>query len=150
MKNRLLHYLDMTFYFIKIFLVVFMVIAGISLAFTAATAPTGALAFIVAHRWILYLVSAAFAGAGLYLGAGMVKQKRNWVSRALMMIFCCFLFGSILQGQAFSWALSYWLPNAIATLVVGLIWLRWRFRISWINLHDFRQETIKLDKYHKL
>jgi len=127
-----------------------MIIAGVSLAFSAAAAPHGALAFIVAHRWVLWIVSAAFAGSGIWLGAGMLQQKKSWVSRALMMIFCCFLFASLLQGQAFGWGLEYWLPNAIATGVVGLVWLRWRFRIGWINLHDFRQETIKLDKYHKL
>jgi|SRR6478609_542013 len=112
-------------------------------AFQTMTAPLtpmdGALGFIYSSRVTLVILGALFAAAALSLLYGKIRRSRKWTGRGLMNIYLCFLFATIIQGAAYAWMPGYWIPNAIVTVIVGLLWLRWRMKTAYINPKHFRR-----------
>lgn len=150
MKDKVFRAVSPVLTTVKYILAIFMIIAGVATMCSPITPLDGALGFIYTHRLALIGIGLVFSGSGLGLLIGKLTKNKCLTGRSLMAIFCCFLFASLLQGQAYGWGFHAWIPNAIAAVLVGLLWLWWRFKTHYINVHDFRNQAIQINRYHKL
>ena len=121
----------------KYLLAIFMIVVGVYTALLPLEPAAGQLGFIFAHRISLIAFGAAFAGSGLTLLIGKIKRSRRLTGKGLLAIYLCFVFGGILNGMSFDWALASWLPNILASLVVGALWLRWKMKTEYIDPKHF-------------
>lgn len=120
---------------VKYLLAVFMILAGIATAISdLMPLGDGTLGYIYTHRWALVSLGTIFTASGLALLYGKITRSRHWIGYGLLSIFACFLFAFILNtgsSQGFDWG------NAMAAVVVGALFLRWRFKTSYINPNHF-------------
>lgn len=118
----------------------FMVVVGIATAISPLVEPTAALGFFLSHRYVWVAVGAIFSLCGGMLLYGKFAKKRVWVQRGLMAIYLCFVFSAIVNGYGAHWQLGAWLGNAIASVIVGILYLRYRARTAYINPRQFERD----------
>jgi hypothetical protein len=71
--------------------------------------------------------------SGLTLFIAKIKKKDKWHGRGLFFVYLCYTFATILNYVAYNGQLALWLGNAIGALVVGLLWLRWKFKTEYFH-----------------
>lgn len=128
----------------KYLLALFMMLAGVLTAIGPLTPMDGALGLIYSTRISLVTFGIIFFLSGAALLYGKIKRCRKWTGWGLMAIYCCFTFATLLNFIAFGVAPSEWLGNAIGMVVVGALWLRWRFKTEYINPNHFAKDIYKL------
>ena len=109
---------------------------------------------IVAMEWIYHskitLIIFGFiifcVGATLFFGK--IFKRRKAVGWGLMGAFCSYLFATVVQYIAYAGAADAWVVNAILTVVMGLLYLRWRFKTAYIDPNHFRDEAERLHYEH--
>ena len=128
-------------------LAVFMVIIGLETALTPLEPRGGELGFIFGNRVPLVMFGLWFSSSGAALFYGNLKKRRRVVSWSLMSIYLSFLFGAVISGVASDWHILAWLPNFIASLSVGALWLWWRMKTEYIDLKEIRELRKSLKGY---
>lgn len=121
----------------KYLLAIFMIVAGIATAIQPLY-PTPYLGFIFAHRLTLVAFGMIFSCSGFTLLIGKLRKRRKIVGAGLLAIYLCFFFSTFLNGAAFGWVMDAWLANAIATLITGALYLRWRMKTEYIDPKHFK------------
>lgn len=111
----------------------------------ASTTGGGQLGFLYQSRTALVIFGLIFFFSGLAIFAGKLFKKRRLVGWGLMATFACFLFGAILSGIAYPNEGTAWIPNFVAALVVGVLYLWWRFKTAYIDVGNFR----KISRQHR-
>ena len=122
----------------KYIIAVFMMHAGIATVFTRedlAAEPD----FIYESRGVLVTIGVLFFTSGLTLFMGKLTKMSRIIGHGLFMVYSCFLFASLLSW--FSFGFVHALGNLTATLVVGGLYLRWKYHIYYYD---------PVDKPHKL
>ena len=130
----------------KYALAVFMIIEG----FLTMCAPTesvhGALGFIYSSRISLVILGFIFVVSGSILLYAKIRRSRKWTGRGLLAVYLCFLFATIIQAVAYSGVLSAWVGNLLFTMIVGGLYLRWKYKTEYINPNYFYERTWHLRK----
>lgn len=127
------------------FLCGLVMLSGISAIFADPDLTvTGSMHFIYGSHLALMTLGIIIFLCGFTLLYGKLRNSRVWTGRGLWLIYCCFLFGAVLNGVAYSWAPHMWVPNAAFALITGLIWLRWKFRTEYIDVHELAGELAHL------
>lgn len=121
-----------------------MIISGITTAFGPLTQMNGAFGYIYSTRITLVAFGIIFFCCGVALLYGKIRKSRKWVGRGLMSIYLCYLFATFLQGFAYHWIPGFWVTNAIMTVIVGFLFLRWKFQTEYINPKNFTQDVVQL------
>ena len=116
-----------------------MTLSGIQTIFTPLTPMSGPLGYVYSTRLTLVIFGIIILTSGLTLIIAKIRHNKRWTGRALMAIYLCYLFATLLQGFAFNWAWDYWGVNMIMTLITGALWLRWKFKTEYINPKHFRE-----------
>lgn len=113
-------------------------------AFTTAFGPlepvAGSLGWIYSSRFALIMFGLFFLVAGVMLLYGKVTKSKKFTGWGLMLTYLSFLFATLLNALAFGITASNVWSNAIFVVVVGILWLRWRFKTAYINPNHFRPE----------
>ena len=131
-------YVDKAISGFKYLLALFMMYAGVATVFFVPVSEMGgALGIIYDYKISLVILGIIFFLSGLSLLYGKIKRSRVWTGRGLMSIYLSFLFAALLQIAAFPTDPVQWAGNLIAALICGLLWLRWKFKVSYWNPKHF-------------
>lgn len=126
--------------FVQYLIALFMMLAGALTATGPISPHRGRLGFIYSERISLEFFGVVFFLAGLTLFYGLFRRRRLWVGRGLMAIYLCFLFSAALGMVAYGLRPHNWISNFIASMLIGLLYLRWRFKTAYINPEQFRHK----------
>lgn len=121
-------------------LAIFMVIVGVATAFQPLLDPTNNLGFLFSHRFAWVTMGGFFCAVGGTLLYGKIRKRKKLVEYALMTIYLSFLFSGVLNGYAFGWAVAAWLPDLIASLVVGADYVHYRFVTAYLDPKTFEAD----------
>lgn len=121
----------------KYLVAVYMMVAGVITPFIAAV-DTRHFGWVYSSKWSLICLGLIIFLSGLWLFLGKIRKRRKQTGQGLMAVFCCFLFAGMLNSVAFG-ALDS--GNFIAALVMGLLYLRWRFKTAYINPDHFLDDA---------
>lgn len=125
----------------KYLIAVFMMFAGVATAF-APIEPAGAdFGWLYESRYALVLYGVTFFLSGLALFWGKIRKSRKWTGIGLLWIYLSFLYAALLNMLV--WGIadpSAWGGNLIVALVVGGLYLRWRFQTAYINPKHFTRD----------
>lgn len=91
----------------------------------------------------LIIAGLIIAASGLTLLVSKIKKLKKTHGRGLFYVYLCYLFATILNFIAYGGTAS-WVGNAIGILVVGALWLRWKFKTEYVNPRQFRNKTIDM------
>jgi predicted Na+-dependent transporter len=133
----------------KYIVAVYMMLIGL-LTPWAASSPDNLerLGWVYTSKWSLVALGLIIFLSGLWLFVGKIRKNRRQTGRGLMAIFCCFLFGAALNSVALG-IFDY--GNLIGALIMGLLYLRWRFKTAYIDPNHFRDEAERLTyEHHRL
>lgn len=108
----------------------FMMYAGIVTIF-ADTGLAAEPAFVYESRVALALIGTLFFISGLTLFAGKLTKMRRVTGHGLFAVYNCFLFATLLSWFYFGFVDA--LGNLIGTLVVGGLYLRWKYHIYYYD-----------------
>ena len=126
---------------LKYLLALFMMFAGVMVAI-APVEPSGApLGWLYESRVALVIYGVTFFSAGFALFWGKIRRSRKWVGRGLLWIYMSFVYAAILNMMA--WGVgdfAAWGGNAIVAVVVGMLYLRWRFQTEYIDPNHFKND----------
>lgn len=125
---------------VKYLLAAFTIVGGLDAMFTPPTVMTGPLGFLYGTRTGLFLFGSLTIACGLILLIGKISRSKKLTGLGLMCCYLCYLFAALVQGIAFNWVLSAWVTNAIFSIICGALWLRWKFKISYINPNHFKKD----------
>lgn len=128
----------------KYALAVFMMYAGVATCIAPLTPASGSLGFLYSTRISLVIFGIIFFISGFMLFYGKVTKSRYWTGKGLLAIYLCFVFATVLNFIATTGTAGFWMPNAIAAIITGALWLRWKFKTEYINPHHFREDIRKL------
>ena len=128
----------------KYALAIFMMLIGVLTCIGPLTPMDGALGYIYSTRASLIIFGVIFFVCGAMLLYGKVRRSRKWTGLGLFYIFICFLFATLLNAVAYSFAPGYYLGNLVFTIVVGALWLRWKLKTEYINPKHFIAEIKEL------
>jgi hypothetical protein len=120
---------------IKALIGLYLLIAGAALLFTEPLKPeTTDLGIIYENHWSLIVLGIIIALSGLTLFVGEVLRKRRVIGHGLFACYMCLLFAGILNWVGLGWQDAW--PNLIAALIVGALYLRWKYRIYYPKALD--------------
>jgi hypothetical protein len=105
----------------------------------------GAMQAIYTSRISLVIIGLVIFLAGLILLIGKIKRSRKLVGRGLWAVYCCFVFATILNFLAYHDP-SYWVGNLVMAIVVGALWLRWKFKTEYVNPKHFRDDVVHRER----
>jgi uncharacterized membrane protein YccC len=71
--------------------------------------------------------------SGFTLVMSKIRKSNKWHGRGLFFVYLCYTFATVLNYVAYHGILGLWLGNAIGALVVGILWLRWKFKNDYLN-----------------
>lgn len=114
-----------------------MMVSGVQTAFFLEPVQASALGWLYESRLAMVCFGVLFFVCGATLFLGKILRKRKWVGRGLMSIFCCYTFATVLQFIVYAGDPSQWVINAVLAVVMGLLYLRWRFKTAYINPDHF-------------
>lgn len=121
----------------------YMMLAGIVTSLGPPVDVSGPLTFLYTSRISLLLFGLIFFLSGLALLYGKIRKSRRWTGHGLFAIYMCFTFFAALNYVAIG-ELTSWIGNLIAAVVVGSLWLRWRFKTQYINPNHFIRDIEEL------
>ena len=125
----------------KYLIALFMILSGVLTAITPVEPASGALGVLYSSRLILVALGAIFAYCGGMLLYGKIRKSRKWTGRGLMAIYLCFVFAVLIQLSAYGFGdPSQWVGNLIASIIIGALWLRWKFKTEYIKTNHFRDD----------
>lgn len=133
----------------KYLLAIFMMVAGVTTAIGPIAPAGGDLGWLYATRHALVLFGSVFFLSGASLLYGKIRRSRKWVGRGLMYIYLCFVFAACLNAMA--WGLGVptaWAGNLLMSVVVGLLYLRWKFKTEYVDPLHFTRDLESDDKRH--
>lgn len=110
----------------KYVLSLFMMYAGIATMFLPID-NTSDLGFIYESRLALVAFGMFFFGSGLMLFIGKVTKMRKVAGHGLFSIYICFMFAFILNWVVLGFSAAW--PNLAGAVVVGGLYLRWKYHI---------------------
>lgn len=111
----------------------------------------GSFGIIYNNKVSLFVLGVIFFTCGAVLLLGKLCKKKYWVGKGLFACFLCFTFAAFVNMAAEGiTTLSAWLPNTVAATLTAGLWLWWKFKTEYLNIQEFRQHAIALDKYKKL
>lgn len=118
----------------KYILAVGMMVSGVLTPFNGAVDPGGS--WIYSSVVALTIYGIIFFLAGLWLFVGKIRKSRHQTGQGLMAIFCCFIFAISMNASVVGWeALAG--SNMVVCVIVGLLYLRWRFKTAYMNPDHF-------------
>jgi len=112
---------------LKYLIAVLMILSGINTMFFDEPVDVSRLGFIYENRWTLFAFGVFFFISGMTLLVAKIKKMRRIVGYSLMTIYLTFLFVSILNWYAFG--VGQAVGNIIGAVVVGGLYLRWKYHI---------------------
>lgn len=133
MNKNYKKYLENFLSVVKYLLAGLMILAGIMTAFGPLTPMDGALGFLYSTRASLVMFGIVFFLCGATLLYGKIKRNKKLVGIGLMSIYMCFLFAGLLNAIAG----APWIPNLAFSIVVGALYLRWKYTRSYVNPNHF-------------
>lgn len=116
----------------KYILGAFMMYAGILTMFIE-TQPLDP-RYVYDSRFVLATIGTFFFISGLTLFVGKLTKMRRVVGHGLFMVYCCFLFATLLSWTSFGFAEAS--GNLIGMLIAGGLYLRWKYHIYYYDPLD--------------
>jgi predicted Na+-dependent transporter len=112
--------------FVNYLLALFMMYAGVITAIAPLDTSQDRFGWIYGSRFMLVLFGLIFFGSGASLFVSKLVQYEPIIGHSLMAIYLCFVFAALLNMASGSWIDG--LPNLVASGIVGLLYLRWKYR----------------------
>lgn len=134
---------------VKYLVAVLTIGAGLATAVADVETIEGPLGLLYGTRTGLVLFGLVAVVCGFMLLYGKVKRSRQWTGMGLMACYCCFLFATLVQITAFGISPETWVGNAFFALITGALWLRWKFKTSYINPGHFRSDITELNTHKR-
>lgn len=135
----------------KYLMAVSLMISGFTTAFFAEVEPVTMLGFIYQSHVVLSTLGVIIFLCGLTLFYGKIRKSRRWTGYGLMSTFCCYLFATVLQYVAYAGSPDAWVVNGVLAVVMGMLYLRWRFKTAYIDPKHFRDDAERLHfEHHRL
>lgn len=122
---------------LKYLIGIFMFVIGLATMFAPITHSVSMLGLLFAYRATWVVCGVTFAASGAWLLYGKLTKNRIATGHGLMAIYLCLVFATVVNGFLTHWLLASWLGNAIFAVVVGLLYLRWKFRVAYIDSNKF-------------
>jgi hypothetical protein len=144
MKKYIGLYAEHAFSVLKYAIAGLTIVAGVGAMVAPLTPMPAPLGFLYGTRVGLVLFGALTVSCGFSLLYGKATRSRQWTGRGLMACYMCFVFATLIQGLAFAWDPGTWVANAIFALITGALFLRWKFKTSYIDPNHFRKEIEEL------
>lgn len=137
----------------KYLIAISMLFSGVITAFGPTTAVAGSLGIIYSSRVSLVILGIIFFLSGCALLYGKIRKSKRWTGYGLMAIYCCFIFAALMNGVAFGFQnYGVWVWNAGIGFIMGMLYLRWKFKVSYLNPRHFQRDIEnfnKADRAHK-
>lgn len=137
-------YLEAFLSLIKYLISFVMIVEGVETILLPPVNTHDSLGWLYASKTTLVILGTVFLMAGIVLFAGKFMRSRKWTGHGILAAYLCFLFASIIQFSAYPASVMEWLPNVIMTIVMGALWLRWKYQTTYINPKHFQQRTFHL------
>lgn len=96
------------------------------------------LGVIYNNRLALVTFGCFFFASGLTLFIGKVVKRNKTTGHGLFMIYISFLFGFIISTLESDWNSAS--TNLVASLIVGALYLRWKYHIYYYDTVDKRRK----------
>lgn len=110
----------------KYIIALFMMYAGVA-TFFVPLEQDSRLGFIYENRVALVLFGLYFIVSGMLLFIGKIAKMRKTTGHGLFLTYNAFLFGFILNWVGLSFSHAW--ANLVAAVVVGGLYLRWKYHI---------------------
>lgn len=130
---------------IKYIISVFMMFYGVARAFGPIKPLDGDLGVLYSSRLFLVIMGIIFFASGLVLLLGKINRRKKMVGYGLGLVYLCFLFGTVINGMATDWRFAAWGPNLLCTIIVGVLWLRWKFKTEYVDPKHFIDDLDDLE-----
>jgi hypothetical protein len=111
------------------------ILAGFMTATNPITPLDGALGWLYSSRPSLVLLGSFAIVFGSYLIWAKIKKYKKHTGRALMLLYMLYTFAALLQMIATGFLAG--IPNLVVAVIFGLLFLRWRFKTSYIDPKHF-------------
>ena len=126
-------------------LALFMMFAGIATAIGPITPLDGELGWLYSSRYHLVFYGTTFFVAGFTLFWGKIRKPRKWTGRGLLWIYLSFVFATLMNLLAWGFGMpGAWVGNLLASIIVGALYLRWRFKTEYIDPKHFTRDIEEL------
>lgn len=104
------------------------------------------LGWLYSHPIPLTIFGIIIFVSGAWLVYGKIRKSRKRIGEGIMATFLCFLFFGVLNTLAYGIAGGG--ANFIAAVVMGLLYLRWRFKTAYIDPRHFAKDVEELNERH--
>lgn len=123
----------------------YMIIAGaLTIFMPSDNTVNPKVSLVFGHKISIVIIAIAILASGVVLLIGKIKKNRVLTGRGLFAVYLCFFFATILNAIAYYGDPTTWVSNLIMAIIMGLLWLRWKFKTEYVNPHHFRQEALDL------
>lgn len=119
----------------------YLMLSGAFTAFGPGDPSVSAMHGLYTNHISLFILGSLIFLSGFTLLVGKLMKSRKWTGRGLFAVYLCYLFATILNFIAYSGDPALWLGNAIGFIVVGALWLRWKFKTEYVNPRHFRDDV---------
>lgn len=120
----------------------YMMLAGLLTPFMGIDGTS--LGILYENLISLTIIGLIIFASGAMLMWGKVRKSKVWTGRGLMWVYMCFLFAAAINYVAFSGAPETWVSNLVMGIIMGALWLRWKFKTQYINPNHFKRDIEEL------
>jgi hypothetical protein len=120
----------------KYLVAIYMMVAGLATPWIASGVETANHGWLYSSPVSLTIIGTIIFLCGLTLFIGKVRRSKSLIGNGLMACFCCFVFAGVLNSMAFG---AFDPGNFVVAAVMGVLYLRWRFKKFYANPNHFAQ-----------
>lgn len=95
--------------------------------------------FLFGSPWFVVIFGTFVFVVGLTLLLGLLFDRHKVIGYSLAGIFQCFLFAAVLMAIQFGFFSAVWAPNFICAVIVGALYVRWKIKHEYMDLHHKRR-----------
>jgi cytochrome c biogenesis protein CcdA len=127
----------------------YMMLAGIATVFAPADQTVSGIAQVVYSTHIGLIVAGIIIFiSGTVLLVGKIKRNKTLTGRGLLYCYLCFLFAAILNAAAYGDPTT-WIGNLVMAIILGVLYLRWKFKTQYVNPRHFINDTMSMRNERK-
>ena len=118
----------------------YMMLAGALTTFAPPDSTVdGSMHVIYGVQFSISVIGIIIFASGLTLMVGKMRKNRKLTGRGLFSTYLCFFFATLLNAAAYGDPTT-WVSNLVMAVIMGLLWLRWKFKTEYVNPKHFKPE----------
>lgn len=118
---------------------IYMLLGGVSTAFSPTRPFDGALGAVFASRTSLVIIGVIIFLSGLLLLTGKIFSKKKLHGYGLLAIYLVNVFILFLEIIVFQMEVIRWVESVLLAALCAILWLRWKFKTEYIDMKEIRK-----------